>query len=128
MSVDELRAALATPQDRLTACWTALDLCLRTADAVVWEEGVDGIQALVAADRCASARELLPSSAAASPLDVTPLPPLDVCAGLLDHVRAALGEEARVATDPAHIAAWYAAADHVAAAAIALRGLRRAGT
>ncbi|MFI8105400.1 hypothetical protein [Streptomyces sp. NPDC086023] len=57
----------------LAAVWEVFHLCGGVADAVAFEEGSDELQALVASQKCAAARDLVPLPTTGSAVPV-PLP------------------------------------------------------
>lgn len=114
-----LRAALKADDShaRLAAAWEVLDLGRQAADAIVWQDGYDEVQALAAGQEAVAGRALLPlpGGSPVSLSETTP-PAAAESAGLLDRaavVLRQLGEEP--------------AAEHAEAAARCLRAARKAG-
>ncbi|WP_371798412.1 hypothetical protein OG963_04005 [Streptomyces sp. NBC_01707] len=78
----------------LSGAWDALDLVGRLADAIAWDEASDELQALVVAQECFTARDLLPVPETGGPLNLAEIEPgtagLAPYIGLLDRTHGAL--------------------------------------
>ncbi|MEU9417397.1 hypothetical protein [Streptomyces sp. NPDC048272] len=69
----------------LATAWDAFRMTTEVCDRITFEEGSDELQAMVAAQKCAEARGLLPLPETGRP--VTFLPPTPGTAGLVPYVR-----------------------------------------
>jgi hypothetical protein len=124
--LDQLRLALRStePTDVLTASWEAFDLGQRAADAVVWEDGFDDLQALAAAHACTEARDLLPLPRDGQPIPL-PEPPASAladCAAILLATGTALTAlSARAGTDTSVLLDAAGLAEDAAHALVTLR-------
>jgi hypothetical protein len=78
----------------LAAAWDALDLAGRLADAIAWDEASDELQALIVAQECVTARDLLPVPETGVPLNLAEIEPgtagLAPYIALLDRTHGAL--------------------------------------
>lgn len=78
----------------LSGAWDALDLAGRLADAIAWDEASDELQALIVAQECYTARDLLPVPETGGPLNLAEIEPgtagLAPYIGLLDQTHGAL--------------------------------------
>ncbi|MET7550234.1 hypothetical protein ABZS95_38360 [Streptomyces sp. NPDC005479] len=78
----------------LSGAWDALDLAGRLADAIAWDEASDELQALIVAQECFTARDLLPAPETGDPLNLAEIEPgtagLAPYIGLLDRTQGAL--------------------------------------
>ncbi|WP_405668979.1 hypothetical protein [Streptomyces sp. NBC_00055] len=78
----------------LSGAWDALDLAGRLADAIAWDEASDELQALIVAQECFTARDLLPVPETGGPLNLAEIEPgtagLAPYIGLLDRTLGAL--------------------------------------
>jgi hypothetical protein len=128
----DLAGGLASPDvpSQLAACWDVFDAAMRTADAVVWHEGVDAMVALLAGAACAKARNFLPLPLEGTPIPAARLSPepetANELAALLETATALLGSAARSAS-PDEAQTYRLAADRATAGAKLLRGMWTSG-
>ncbi|MFJ6934760.1 hypothetical protein [Streptomyces sp. NPDC101132] len=116
----------------LAAAWEVFQVCGGVSDAVAFEEGSDELQALVAAQKCAAGRDLMPLPTTGGPVPVPSPGPgaggLDPYVRLLAHVEQALVRLAATADSVGEGAAQVLgeAASLASGAAAALAAVREA--
>lgn len=111
----------------MAAVWNLFDVGERLADALAWQDGVDPVQAMAAAQSCRLALRYLTAPSSGRPV-ATPSPGPDAaadCARLLEHAARLLHDPVgtTIQPDPSarQTAGEHAAAAHEAFAAIAGR-------
>ncbi|MGW2110023.1 hypothetical protein [Streptomyces sp. NPDC001948] len=108
------------------AAWAIVGLGERLADAAVWQNGVDSVRAMAAAQSCREARRYLLAPTCGRSVQ-TPRPTSDAtssCARLLDRLASVLQSSSGAVIQP-DVLARKAAAEHTTAAHQALSAIWR---
>ncbi|WP_331743959.1 hypothetical protein OH809_44200 (plasmid) [Streptomyces sp. NBC_00873] len=113
----------------LGGAWDALDLAGRLADAIAWDEASNELQALIAAQECVTARDLLPVPQTGAPLNLAEIEPgtagLTPYISLLSRAQEALARLASTGDNSADVQSRLSeAARHASAARDALSTVR----